>query len=301
MRYLRLAFLLLGFLAFIATAAPVANSELDLHNVGVSNEEKRSSNVMLFERGLSPQGPQAISYAVRSVCTTDDKYCQEESSSDELDKRGRVRKPRPSRKRPSAAQNRRKKKHSTKRPKTTKTTKKPANGKHTGKEDTKPNTGIRPGTGTGGKKGGKPTTIKPKAGKSKDYLVVEAAAKKKGKKLVVGKSYLLTEMSPAVISHHKLIVAKVVRKRVGKKKQLDIQATMQQLILKEGERGTCFEFFGGTCKNAPLKEYSCAKRVESGKGAFKFSGTAKPEFADPNHFIIQGMLRNTLELDHSLI
>lgn len=286
MRYLRLAFLLLGFLAFLATAAPVASPELDLQNVE-ANEQKRSSNVILFDRGLSHPAVQAASYAVRSVCAFDDKDCVEESSTDSLEKRGRVRKARPSRKRPTAKQTRRKKKHSTKKPSTKKpTTKKPTTGATgTGR----PNTGIRPGTGTGGSKGGKPTTIKAKPTKSKDYIVVEAAAKKKGKKLVVGKSYLLTEMSPAVISHHKLIVAKIVRKKVGRKYQLDVKATMQQLILREGERGTCFEFFGGTCKNAPLKEYSCAQRVESGRGAFKFEGTAKPEFADPEHFIVQGM------------
>jgi hypothetical protein len=188
------------------------------------------------------------------VCTSDDKDCDDDYSG-ELDKRGRVKKP---------------------------TAKKPATTEG-------PNTGTNPGTGVRGRKGGKKTPILAQPGKSKDYLVVEAAAKKKGKKLVVGESYLLTEMSPAVISHHKLIVAKVVRKG----NQLDVQSTMQQLVLKENERGKCFEFFGGTCKDAPLQAYECSKRVESGKGTFKFSGTAKPEFGDPDHFIAQGMSDST--------
>jgi hypothetical protein len=267
MRHSGLAFLFLAFLAFFTTAIPLASLESDIQHLSKFNEEKRSSNIVAYERDLVVPNIQLISPVVRSLCSPGDKACDEDSYPNGLEKRGRVRGSRASRKRPAKKKTHRKKKTTTK----------------------KPNTGTRPATGTGGKKGGKKTPIKAKAGKSKDYLVVEAAAKKKGKKLVVGKSYLLTEMSGAMISHHKLIVAKVVRKGKGKKKQLDVQATMQQLVLKEGERGTCFDFFGGTCKDAPLKEYSCAKRVESGKGAFKFSGTAKPEFADPNHFIVQGM------------
>lgn len=265
----------MGFLAFIATAAPLPNPDTDAHDVGDIKDEKRNSDAILYKREPSHESLQTASYVVRSLCTPEDENCDEGSYSDELEKHGGGRKARPStRKRPA------KKRPTKKKPVKKPTTKTPAT--------KKPNTGIRPGTGTGGKKGGKKTPVKAQPGKSKDYLVVEAAAKKKGKKLVVGRSYLLTEMSHAVISHHKLIVAKVIRKGKGKNKQLDVEATMQQLVLKEGERGTCFEFLGGTCTNVPLKEYSCSKRVESGKGAFKFSGTAKPEFGDPDHFIVQG-------------
>lgn len=270
MRHSGLAFLFLAFLAFFATAVPLASPESGIQDLSKFDEEKRSSNVIAYKRDLVVPNVQLISPVVRSLCSPGDKACDEDNYVNGLEKRGRTRGSRTSRKKPA-------KKKTTRKKKTT-TTKKPKTGK----------TGTRPATGTGGKKGGKKTPVKATATKSKDYIVVEAAAKKKGKKLVVGKSYLLTEMSGAMISHHKLIVAKVVRKGKGKKKQLDIQATMQQLILKEGERGTCFDFFGGTCKDAPLKEYSCSQRVESGKGAFKFSGTAKPEFADPNHFIVQG-------------
>jgi hypothetical protein len=124
--------------------------------------------------------------------------------------------------------------------------------------------------------------------KTKNYEIVQKVAK--GQKLVVGESYLMTARTGV---HKQIVVGKVVEttdKKTGQK-TLDIDAAMSELTKDVGNASTfskvCKMFYGGTCEEHHVKNYSCARGAKEGT-SYKFVSTADVVFADKATFIQNG-------------
>lgn len=129
--------------------------------------------------------------------------------------------------------------------------------------------------------------------KTKNYEVVEKAAK--GQKLVVNESYLLTAKTGV---HKQIIVGKVIEttdRKTGQK-TLDIDAAMSELTKDVGNDSTfsqvCKMFYGGTCKEKHVENYSCARGAKQGT-SYKFVSAADVVFADKATFIQNGRLNSS--------
>ncbi|KAL1597615.1 hypothetical protein SLS59_007312 [Nothophoma quercina] len=132
----------------------------------------------------------------------------------------------------------------------------------------------------------KPAT--PATIKTKNYEIVEKVAK--GQKLVVGESYLMTARTGV---HKQIVVGKVVEttdKKTGQK-TLDIDAAMSELTKDVGNGSTfskvCKMFYGGTCEENHVQNYSCVRGANGGT-SYKFVSTANVVFADKSTFVQNG-------------
>ena len=137
----------------------------------------------------------------------------------------------------------------------------------------------------------KPAT--PATIKTKNYEIVEKVAK--GQKLVVGESYLMTARTGV---HKQIVVGKVVEttdKKTGQK-TLDIDAAMSELTKDVGNGSTfskvCKMFYGGTCEENHVQNYSCVRGANGGT-SYKFVSTANVVFADKSTFVQNGKLSLT--------
>lgn len=124
-------------------------------------------------------------------------------------------------------------------------------------------------------------------GKTADYDIVAAAAKKKGDTLKVGESYLL-KVTKGV--HKQIVIAKVVK---NAKNELDIDAAMSELVKDVGNSNTfiqtCKALPGAECEHHFREVYKCERALDGG-AKFKFVGAAKPEYADKQKFISDGSI-----------
>jgi hypothetical protein len=120
------------------------------------------------------------------------------------------------------------------------------------------------------------------AAHTQNYNILAAAALKKSAPAIeVGKSYLLIEVQGF---HHKIIVGTVT----DNNGERDYEASMTQLvkdnsILSGRELSDYCSLVGNPCDTQPREAYRCGQS-NSAPQKYKFSGEAKPEFADPGAF-----------------
>ncbi|KAF2443480.1 hypothetical protein P171DRAFT_522031 [Karstenula rhodostoma CBS 690.94] len=149
---------------------------------------------------------------------------------------------------------------------------------------------------------GVPPILLKKVKKTRNYRIVEKAAKKAGhKKLVLGESYLLRFKSkPGLVNHQALIVGTVKHRTANPNDgALDFEASSSELtkplrvpvgrIARAKQK--CLEMHGAKCKHRGIERvYDCKQTLDRwGKqSAFIFKGNADPEFADPAKFVQTG-------------
>lgn len=131
-------------------------------------------------------------------------------------------------------------------------------------------------------------------GKTAEYQIVAAAAKKKGNALKLGESYLL-KVTRGV--HKQIVIAKVVQ---NAQQELDIDAAMSELVKDVGSNSntfiqTCKALHGAECEHQAREEYNCERALDGG-AKFKFVGAAKPEYADKHKFISDSIIDRTVAL-----
>ncbi|KAF2677754.1 hypothetical protein K458DRAFT_491683 [Lentithecium fluviatile CBS 122367] len=127
-------------------------------------------------------------------------------------------------------------------------------------------------------------------GKTRDYEIAEAAAKKKKKTLQLNHSYLLRfKDAPATHmgAHHAQLVVGTVRKNADG--ELDFDAVGTQLLKDESDPSAikefCKTYWGAKCEPKHIRSYKCQESLERNpRGRFKFEGEAAPEFAVPSTF-----------------
>ncbi|KAK7179799.1 hypothetical protein DPSP01_003271 [Paraphaeosphaeria sporulosa] len=202
------------------------------------------------------------------------------------------------------------KKKKTKRPTKKKPTKKKPIKKPKSKRPTKPKkpTTTKPKKPT---KSAKPQCKKPKPCKGKNCKRVEpaagascqlqtkeketvnyktalAAAKRAGvRHLSIGQSYLLVHRDSRTPMTHKVLVMGKVKKNL--QGQLDFEATGIDLEwdtdVKNDLLAKCTQLYGARCEHHKIEPYKCEYSIAKHKhGSYKFAGSARPEFADPEVF-----------------
>lgn len=121
-----------------------------------------------------------------------------------------------------------------------------------------------------------------------NYKVALAAAKRAGvRHLSIGQSYLLVHRdSRTPVTHKTLVLGKVKKNLEG---QLDFEATGIDLQWDTDAENPiavrCKQLYGAECIHHEIETYQCERSIAKHKhGSYKFAGTAKPEFADPDTF-----------------